>query len=368
MKDILSYKQLFNELTALNTSAYDFLLREDLDGFQNSVQTFIDSGIMEQEKFPAARAAYRYSSMPFTLNHMWIGPDAQNMLNDYILYCIAEGWTIHDLNQRDVYPVYAYMARRLGPDPLALTEEEKEQERQERLENKLVQKRLNAFDDYIKLYEHLYDPVDNQICNFSFPLIHDATAYQLKYMNRVSALAEARSRFHLTFNFNCTTVNHTDLTNCSTAKRIKILTDRLPNLYENGTNKINPHIKDYLTFGSFDEKIIASNYLQGKNIPRKNWKNYCKGKLPNQSLFYLELAFYLNIPSSNEIEKFMNLHGYSIKSPMTVFFDHLLLSNNTPMFCILHKDLCQWIDAGIDYNIINEICGFVLQEKEVRKQ
>lgn len=367
MKDILSYGQLFNELSALNESAYDFLLREDFDGFQNSVQSFIDSGIMEQEKFPAARAAYRYSSMPFTLNHMWIGTDAQNILNDYILYSIAEGWSIHDLNQRDVYPVYAYMARRIGPDSLALTEEEKEQERQERIESRLIAKRLAAFDEYMQLYEHLYDSVDSQICNFNFPLINDATDYQMKYINRISDLAKARSKFHLTFNFNCTTVNHTDLTNCSTAKRIKVLTESLPNLYENETNKINPNIKDYLTFGSFDEKIIASNYLQGKNIPRKNWKNYCKGKLPSQPLFYLELAFYLNIPSSDEIEKFMNLHGYSIKSPMTVFFDHLILNGKLPLFYILHKDLCRWIDAGIDYNIINEICGFALQEKEVRK-
>lgn len=33
---------------------------------------------------------------------------------------------------------------------------------------------------------------------------------------------------------------------------------------------------------------------------------------------------------------------------------------------ILHGDLCYLIDAGIDYNLLNEICGFVLQKREVR--
>ena len=35
---------------------------------------------------------------------------------------------------------------------------------------------------------------------------------------------------------------------------------------------------------------------------------------------------------------------------------------------VLHRDLCRWIDAGIDYNLINEICGLKLEQKELRKK
>lgn len=60
----------------------------------------------------------------------------------------------------------------------------------------------------------------------------------------------------------------------------------------------------------------------------------------------------------------MNLHGYSIKSHMTLFYD---IQWGGKFYCILHKDLCRWIDAGVDYNIINAICKFQLGEKEIRK-
>lgn len=364
MTDILSYRQLFDELERLNTSAYDFLAEGDFEAFKGITDDFMASGITEQENFPSARAAYRWSSMPFTLNHAWIGPDSRNLLNDYIFHDIAEGWTIHDLNQRDVFPVYAYMARRIGPDPLALTEEEKEQERQERLENRLAAERCAAFDDFINRYRHLYDPVSTQPDLFSVPLTDDPDTQKMQYISRVSGLAKARSRFHLTFDFSCTTVNGSDLTEKTIPEMIALLTEKLPDLYHKNTGRIRTDIQDYLTFSSRDQKLLAGNYLQGKGIPRKNWKNYCRGKMPDWNFFYLELAFYLNIPSSDEIEKFMNLHGYSLKSPMTLFYD---VSWGQKRYYILHRDLCRWIDAGIDYNLINSICRLELEEKEIRK-
>lgn len=61
MKGRLSYKQLHDEIEALNTSVFDSLLNEDFEGFQNTIDEFADSGIMEQEELAAAREAYRYS-------------------------------------------------------------------------------------------------------------------------------------------------------------------------------------------------------------------------------------------------------------------------------------------------------------------
>lgn len=111
-------------------------------------------------------------------------------------------------------------------------------------------------------------------------------------------------------------------------------------------------------------KILTSNYLHGKRIEWEKWKNYKKGRLPNLHLFYLELAFYLSIPSSDKIEKFINLHGHSIKSPMTHFSD---ISFGSKVYHIMHQDLCRWIDTGIDYNLINELCNMQLQQKEIGK-
>lgn len=141
----------------------------------------------------------------------------------------------------------------------------------------------------------------------------------------------------------------------------------------------------FITFKSFFLSLISLIHLTGflisplkirtlkslqvitsmeKILIERIEKNIAKVLFPTNPLFYLELAFYLSIPSSNEIEKFMNHHGYSIKSQMT-FFQDICCRNNT--YHILYKDFCKWIDAGIDYNLINELFRYQLEVKETRK-
>lgn len=85
MKDRLSYRQLYDELEALNTSVYDCFVSGDFEGFQNTIDEFTDSGIMEQKEFAAAREAYRYSSMPFTFDGIWISVDSRNPLDRLVM-------------------------------------------------------------------------------------------------------------------------------------------------------------------------------------------------------------------------------------------------------------------------------------------
>ena len=77
------------------------------------------------------------------------------------------------------------------------------------------------------------------------------------------------------------------------------------------------------------------------------------------TLFYLELAFFLGIPSSYEIEKLLNYHGCSLRSPYNVF-------TNISGVDIFDYDICRWIDAGIDYNLINTMLGFEFQTVQKR--
>ena len=349
MKDKLSYSQLYAELEALNTSAYDSLLQGDFEGFQNTIDEFISSDIMEQEKFASAREAYRYSSMPFTLDGIWISVDSRNPLDKPIMD--FSGLPIGELNKRNVQPVYAYLTEQIKPKPE---------------DSKLAGKRIDALDEYKKLYKNLYKDSSPQKA-FSAPLIDDYEKHKMVYINRITELAFARNKFYTTFDFTSLPMNgmniidNKHLRELDIPKKMKYLTEVFDNLYDPAKNRNRFTINDCFSFNGF-EKVLASNYIQGKWIDRKNWKHYTKGILPKIPEFYLQLAFYLTIPSSAEIEKFMNLHGYSIKSPMTLFHDV-----SGEKYHILHRDLCRWIDAGIDYNLINEICGLELQKREVRK-
>ena len=116
MKDKLSYRQLYEELESLNTSVYDSLLNEDFEGLQHTIDAFTDSGIMEQEEFATARESYRYSSMPFTLDGVWISVDSRNPL-DRLVMDVA-GPSIQEIHERDVMPVYAYMVKHTEPQEM----------------------------------------------------------------------------------------------------------------------------------------------------------------------------------------------------------------------------------------------------------
>lgn len=351
MKDKLSYMQLYNELESLNTSVYDALLHEDFEEFQTIIEDFAASGIMEQAEFAAAREAYRYSSMPFTLDGIWISADSRNPLDSVITN--AYGIPIQELKIRNTLPLYAFLT-------------ENQQNYPE--DGSLAFLRIDELEKYKKLYRELYR--DNRKKNIlAVPLVGDAEKYQMIYIERVTKLAALRSKFCLSYEFSCLSLNKSDLidneklSKMSVPEKMEYLAQKFTNLSKEISAKKDVEIADHFSFNGY-KKILASNYLQGKRIDRKNWKHYTKGILPKLPLFYLELAFYLSIPSSDEIEKFMNLHGYSIKSPMMPFQD---ISCGGNVYHILYRDLCRWIDAGIDYNLINELCGYQLQIKESRK-
>ena len=61
----------------------------------------------------------------------------------------------------------------------------------------------------------------------------------------------------------------------------------------------------------------------------------------------MQLAFFLGIPLSYEIENFLNFNGQSIKSPFKTYRD----TN------IFDYDICRWNDAGVDFNLINTMLG-----------
>ena len=352
MKDKLSHKQLYDEIETLNTSVFDSLINGDFESFQNTINEFVGSGIMEQEEFATAREAYRYSSMPFTFDGIWISVDSRNPL-DRLVMDVA-GPSIQEIHERDVMPVYAYMVEHTEPQEI------------NHEDSKIAGKRCAALQHYKELYKDLYKVPSLQGSLWNNPLVADAEKHKMVYINRITELAAARSKFYATYDFTSLPLNgmkiidSEKLRNMNASEKIKYLTTAFDNIYDPAKNKNRFNHTDCFSFDGY-EKILVSNYLQGKGIDRKNWKRYTKGTLPAKFDFYLQLAFYLTIPSSDEIEKFMNLHGYSIKSPMLLFCD--ILGGNH----ILYRDLCRWIDAGIDYNLINEMCDLKLEHKEIRK-
>lgn len=175
----------------LNTDSYDSLIEGDFEKLQGIINSFIESGIPKQEEFALAREAYRFTSMPFNLNNMWIGLDSRNVLDDYI--ASAYGYFIHNLKLDNTYPFYASLI---------------ELEKIERAENKLIEKRIAALEHYKNLYKDLYSNIGPKTVFKKNLLVPNVSVHQKTYIDKVVALADARSKFFLTFNFSCSYIDN----------------------------------------------------------------------------------------------------------------------------------------------------------------
>lgn len=164
---------------------------------------------MEQEQFPIARESYRYSSMSFTLNGFYIGTDDNSNFLENVIERMA--WTISDIKQRDVYPIYAYLT---------------EQEKQERAENKLTEKRIAALDEYVTLYKNLYNE-NTKTSIFGIPLVDNVKQHQMFYIDKVVELATARSKFHLSHDFTCSSIDNELLASMTTPEKMDYLTKKI---------------------------------------------------------------------------------------------------------------------------------------------
>lgn len=248
MKDKLSYKQLYDEIEALNASVFDSLLNEDFEELQHTIDEFTESGIMEQEEFATAREVYRYSSMPFTFDGIWISVDSRNPL-DRVVMDVA-GPSIHEIHERDVMPVYAYMVEHTEPQEI------------NHEYSKIAGKRCAALQHYKYLYTELYKDPSSQGSLWNNPLVADAEKHQMVYINRITELAAARSKFYATYDFTSLPLNgmkiidNKKLRSLNTSEKIKYLTTAFDNIYDPAKNKNRFNHTDCFSFDGY-EKILV---------------------------------------------------------------------------------------------------------------
>lgn len=223
--------------------------------------------------------------------------------------------------------------------------------------NCTAKKRIDLINHYTALYNRLY------LSEKDIFTIHKTTPKTTtildKFIDKVIALIEQKEQFFSYINYELVGYDVEDLNkilkNKKTNKqRFDYLKSITGNIYTTLQNNPKVDFRDYFIIKD-TKKIKCSSYLNGKGISRNTYFAYKRKKsFYKGSLFYLELAFFLGIPSANEVEKFLNYHGYSLKSPYNIFTN----INGTDIF---DYDIFRWIDAGIDYNLINTMLGFELQ-------
>lgn len=360
MYDNLSYKQIYDKLELFNHACYDCIYDNDFKSFQTTINNFLESGITKLPDFEIARKYYRFSQIPITINGIWLGKKVEDLLNSYIQNDFGIFGTLEIVKEQDLYIQLTDLNSFISQHGYDEYESEVYEGKNTHKLNR--DKRRDAIVQYSNIYKYLYS--QNSI--FANNPVTHIIDYQKNYIDKIKRLADIRSKFYLTYNFllfdDAIKINE-NLKNLSLKEKIDFLSNSLTNVYQNAKVASN-HLRNYLKFEKTEHSILFSNYIQGKYMDRKNWKNYYHFKFPKNPIFYLELAFYLCLPSSSEIEKFMNLHGYSLNSDL-LCLDQIIANSQT--YNIMYKDLKKWIDTGVDYELINEILGYQLEIKEVKK-
>lgn len=343
MVDKLSDKQIYEHLKGLNEQVYDCIVDEDINALNGIIEGVETSGIMDLPNYNDVVKCYRFSEAPFIFGGVSFSYQANEMLDPFIAYA-TNGYDIETIRRMHEDDFFAFMVN---------------------LENGEMPKKLTPREEaYIKFkekMEHLYE-FDGDVT--SNDLITDDLAYIKILTDRVYELIQLKQKFSLKFDFGVKTPDY-DFKNLSEKEKLKKLTSIVKSMYvdANGNEK---EPDEFLTFDRNSmQGINYINYMRGKYLNHMMWKNYhLHQKLPKNLLFYIELAFYLCIPGSKEIEKFLNLHGYSFSSELGVLEGCCVLGK----YNVRYKDLRRWIDIGLSYNTINTLMGYEIQKPEEKNK
>lgn len=339
MVDKLSDKQIYEHLKELNEQVYNCIVDEDINALNGIIEGVETSGIMDLPNYNDVVKYYRFSEVPFFFGGESFSYQANEMLNPFIAYA-TNGYDIETIRRMHEDDFFAFMVN---------------------LENGEMPKKLTPREEaYIKFkekMEHLYE-FDGDVT--SNDLITDDLAYIKILTDRVHELILLKQKFSLKFSFGVKAPDY-DFKDLSEKGKLKKLTNIVKSMYvdANGNEK---EPDEFLTFDRNSmQGINYINYMRGKYLNHMMCKDYyLKQKLPKNLLFYIELAFYLCIPGSKEIEKFLNLHGYSFSSELGVLEGCCVLGK----YNVRYKDLRRWIDIGLSYNTINTLMGYEIQKPE----
>ena len=146
-------------------------------------------------------------------------------------------------------------------------------------DSKIASSRCRALQHYKDLYKDLYKDPFSTGNLWSIPLVADAEKHKMVYINRITELAAARSKFYATYDFTSLPLNgmkiivSEKLRNMDTSEKIKYLTATFDNIYDPAKNRNRFNHTDCFSFDGY-EKLLVSNYLQGKGCQKRTLMDY----------------------------------------------------------------------------------------------
>ena len=342
----MTKQKILQELHGINTDAANYIYTENYADLNSLVNTIYKIGLNKEECFYDVLRAFRLANMPFSIaGYNYLCEDLRDEIWGKYEPLIHD-LVIHNMSLDEFLSVYGYDNEY---DALNASDNKR------KIYINTIKKRIELIEDYTKKYNNLVKLYDTA----NVTQIHSSTsntdALQNSFTNAVVELVKAREKFYYYINYDLVGYDTEDLNKTlkqhkTNKERFCILKDITDNIFTTLQKDSTLNFRDFFIIKD-NRRVTFTSYLTAKGLTGSSWFDYkktTKKKFVKERHFYLQMAFFLGLPTSNEIEKFLNFNGYTIKSPFKLF----------PNSAIYDYDVCRYIDAGIDYNLINVMLGY----------
>ena len=334
--------EILDSLFDINEDACAAIYNDDFKELNTLIDNIYSSSLLYEDDYKVVLKAFKLANMPFTFNRYNILPyDIRTSFwGNY--KGIIKDLTIGIIDLNSFLNQYGY-----ANEYEALNDTNNKR----KIYNRTILKRIAMIDDYSSLYKKLTCMYDAKAIENIHRTKSSTNAIQEEFISKIVDLVNLRQKFYFYVNYDLIGYDVEELNDMLRKKknnkeRLLELQKLTNNIFANNQD-IN--FRDYFIIKD-NKKVTFTSYLKAKGLTDTSWFDYKSTKsrkFVKDRDFYLQLAFFLAIPTSNEIERFMNFNGHSIKSPFKTYRD----TN------IFDFDICRWIDAGVDFNLINTMLG-----------
>lgn len=337
----MTKQEILQELQDINTDAANYIYNGNYTTLNSMVNTIYENGFNREESFYDTLKIYRLVDVPFYIH-------GYNFICEYLkdeiwgnYEPIIQDLVIHNISLDDFLNAYGY-----SNEYDALNAKSNKRQTY----NKTIIKRIKLIEDYNAKYKELKKLYENSIVRQIHQTANNKNILQNRFTNAVADLIKSREQFYYYINYDLVgdeaeSLNKKLKQRKNNKQRIALLKNATDNIFTTLEKDDTVNFRDFFIIKD-NRHVRFTNYLRARGFSSNSWFDYKRKtnkKFVEKRHFYLQMAFFLALPTSNEIEQFLNFNGYTIKSPFREF----------PNTAFYDYDICRYIDAGISFDLIN---------------
>lgn len=346
MEVFMTKYEILQQLQDINTDAADYIYTENYPALNMLVNDIYKMGLTKEECFPEVLRTFRLVNIPFSIAGVnFLCEDLKDVIGEKYDLLIRD-LVIHNMSLEEFLHEYGFDNEY---DALNASTNDR------KIYINTIKNRIKLIDDYTKKYHNLVKLYDIPNIADIHSTISDKDILQSRFTDTVAELVKAREKFYYYINYDLVGYDTEDLNKTlkqqkTNKDRFQILKNITDNVFSTLQKDSTVNFRDFFVIKD-NKRVTFTTYIKAKGFTDDSWFDYKRATHKDFAVkreFYLQMAFFLGIPTSQEVEKFLNFNGHSIKCPFKFY----------PNTNIYDYDVCRYIDAGIDYNLINVMLGY----------